>query len=109
MGANGEALLDVRWLATRVRREQGARLAGAMENSGISLGGIALAEGVAVTKAWRTGPLAEPKSVRLPEGWVPHPQTETLALPASPARAQVVAAGHHVGTIWRKEADDARR
>src|SRR6202044_3207013 len=68
MGANGQALLDVRWLATRVRRTQGAPLAGV---AGASIGGIALADGVAATKAWQTGEVAEPKGVRLPEGLLP--------------------------------------
>ncbi|HSY34242.1 MAG TPA: hypothetical protein VK814_00690 [Acidobacteriaceae bacterium] len=97
MGANGAALLDVRWLATRVRRAAGASLAGV---TGISQGGIALADGVAVTRDWKTGGLAEPKGVRLPEGWV---QQE-----ASPTQ-QGMRVGQKVGAVWMKEADDARR
>ena len=62
MGANGGALLDVRWLAARVRRTVGAPMVGA------SSVGIALADGVGVTKRWQTDSVAEPKSVRLPEG-----------------------------------------
>jgi hypothetical protein len=100
MGANEQALLDVRWLATRVRRTQGAALAG---TTGTSTGGIALADGVAVTKAWRTDSLVEPKGVRLPEGLLPLPQTEKPALP------QGARAGQNVEAVWMKEADDARR
>lgn len=61
MGADGQALLDVRWLATRVRRSVGAPVAAA-------LGAVALADGVAVTRGWQTEGMAEPKGVRLPEG-----------------------------------------
>ncbi len=78
MGANGAALLDVRWLATRVRRGAGTPLMGTSGNSqsgtsqgGNSQSGIALADGVAVTKSWRTEGVAEPKGVRLPVGVVP--------------------------------------
>ena len=60
MGANGSALLDVRWLATRVRRGVGASLTTVP-------GAVALADGVAVTRGWQTE-RAEPKGVRLPEG-----------------------------------------
>jgi hypothetical protein len=66
MGTNGGALLDVRWLAARVRRTAGAPMVGA------STGAIALADGVGVTKRWQTDSVAEPKGVRLPEG-VPGP------------------------------------
>jgi hypothetical protein len=63
MGANGQALLDVRWLATRVKREMGAALtAGA--------GGVALGDGVGVAKSWRAEAMEEPKVVSLPEGVV---------------------------------------
>jgi hypothetical protein len=99
MGTNGAALLDVRWLATRVRRAAGAPLAGVTA--------IALGDGVSVTKSWQTGGAAEPRGVRLPEGLLPQPQTEKPALPASPA--QGARAGQNVGAVWTKEADDARR
>ena len=95
MGANGQALLDVRWLATRVRRGAGTPLAGV---SGISQGAILLADGVAVAKAWRAHSLVEPKSVRLPEGLVPQQSTE------KPVRV-----GRGVDVDWMKEADDAQR
>ena len=103
MGANGQALLDVRWLATRVRRAQGIPLAG------ISQGGIALADGVAVTKAWQADSVEEPKSARLPEGLASPPQTEKPAQPASPVQPQGVRVGQSVGAVSMKEADDARR
>lgn len=106
MGANGQALLDVRWLATRVRRAKGAPLAGA---AGTSTGGIALADGVAVTKAWQADSLVEPKSVRLPEGLLPQQPTEKPAPPASPAQPQGVRVLQSAGAVWMKEADDARR
>ncbi|WP_216850107.1 hypothetical protein [Granulicella sp. L46] len=98
MGANGVALLDVRWLATRVRRAQGAPLAGA---TGTSTGGIALVDGVAATKAWQTSEMAEPKGVRLPEGLLPRE--------GSPAPLQGVRVEQSLGTGWVKEVDDARR
>jgi hypothetical protein len=109
MGVNGQALLDVRWLATRVRRMQGAPLAGASGTAGISQGGIALADGLAVTKAWRTGEVAEPKGVRLPEGLLSQQQTEKPALPVSLAQPQGMRAGQNVAVVWMKGADDARR
>ncbi len=91
MGANGQALLDVRWLATRVRRGAGTPLTGASGNShsgipqsgnsrgGITQGGIALADGMAVTKSWRTEGVAEPKGVRLPEGVMPQAESARVA------------------------------
>ena len=107
MGANGQALLDVRWLATRVRRAKGTPLAGV---SGISEGGIELADGVAVTKAWRAESLVEPKSVRLPEGWLPQqPTGKPPAALASPVQPQGVRVLQSPGAVWMKEADDARR
>jgi hypothetical protein len=109
MGANGAALLDVRWLATRVRRAAGAPLAGALGTSGISQGGIALAEGVSVTKAWEAGQAAEPKGVRLPEGLLPQPQTEKPALSASPSQPQEVRVGPSIGVVSVKAGDDAQR
>ncbi len=80
MGATGTALLDVRWLATSVRRGAGTPLMGASGNlqggtSGIAQGGIALVDGVAVTKSWRTEGVAEPKGVRLPEGVMPRAES----------------------------------
>lgn len=65
MGANGKALVDVRWLATRVKRRLGDPLADA------DAGGVALADAVTVTRSWRTNTTLEPKRVRLPEGWRP--------------------------------------
>ena len=62
MGANAEAVLDARWLATRVQRAVGTPLAGA------ALGGVALADAVRVTANWRTASVAEPRSVGLPVG-----------------------------------------
>jgi hypothetical protein len=106
MGANGQALLDVRWLATSVRRPIGAPLEGA---AGTSAGGISLADGVAVTKAWQTGQVAEPKGVRLPEGLLLQQPTEKPALPASVAQALGVRAGQSVGVVSVKAADDAQR
>lgn len=63
MGANGKALLDVRWLAARVKRRVGAPLVDA------DTGAVALADAVTVTRRWETDSVAEPKSARLPEGW----------------------------------------
>jgi len=100
MGANGQALLDVRWLATRVRRGAGTPLAGL---SGISQGAILLADGVTVTRAWQVDLLTEPKSVRLPEGLLPQQPTEK---PEQPLGVRV---GRGVGVDWMKEADDAQR
>jgi hypothetical protein len=62
MGTNDSALLDVRWLASRVRRAVGAPMVDA------STGAIALADAVAVTKSWQMDSVAEPKGVRLPMG-----------------------------------------
>ncbi len=109
MGANGEALLDVRWLATRVRRAVGAPLGDAPGAAGVSQGGIALKDGVAVTKARRTGEVAEPKGVRLPEGWAPQQPIEKPELAPSQAKAQGVRAGQGAGMVWTQGADDARR
>jgi hypothetical protein len=63
VGADGSALLDVRWLATRLRRSVGKPVAAA-------LGAVALADGMAVTRSWKTKGM-EPKGVRLPEGVCP--------------------------------------
>ncbi|MGA7158494.1 MAG: hypothetical protein WBY53_16725 [Acidobacteriaceae bacterium] len=62
MGANGKALLDVRWLAARMRRSVGTPLVDA------DAGAMALEDAVTVARGWRTE-TAEPKSVRLPAGW----------------------------------------
>ncbi len=105
MGANGKALLDVRWLATRVRRARGAPLASVSGTAGISQGGVALAEGVAVAKAWQTDSVVEPRSVRLPEGLLPQAEVEKPALSGSLAQTQ----GTSVGAMSVKEADDAPR
>jgi hypothetical protein len=70
MGANGSALLDVRWLASRVRRAVGAPMVDA------STGGIALADAVTVAKSWQTDSVTEPKSVRLPMGVLPRAEKE---------------------------------
>ena len=61
MGAAGE-LLDVRWVATRVKRGVGDPVSGT--------GGVVLADAIAAAKGWQTEGGAEPKSVRLPEGVV---------------------------------------
>jgi hypothetical protein len=60
MGANADALLDVRWLASRVRRDVGSPMVDA------ETGAVALADAVAVTKSWQTTSVPEPKSVALP-------------------------------------------
>ncbi len=111
MGANGQALLDVRWLATRVRRAMGTPLEGPVGTAGgaqrevaqdrMAQGGIALADGVAVTKAWQTDSVAEPRSVRLPEGFVPQE--------ANPAQPQGVRVGQSPDAVLGNEADDAPR
>ena len=98
MGANGAALLDVRWLATRVRRAVGASLAGA---AGSSTGGIALAEGVAVARGWKAEGLVEPKGVRLPEGVVGRGRSSV----GPEARGAVQAEG----LLFSKEVGDAQR
>jgi hypothetical protein len=106
MGANGAALLDVRWLATRVRRAVVSSLGGAAGPAGISQGGIALTEGVAVTRAWRTGEVAEPKGIRLPEGLLSERPPEEQEMPAP---AQGARAGQSGGPGLAKAADDAQR
>jgi hypothetical protein len=93
MGANVAALLDVRWLATRVRRAVGTPLVAA------ATGGIVLVDGVAVTRSWQTEGLAEPKGVRLPEG--------VVAQAESPTQAQRL--GQGVGVVSTKEASDVQR
>jgi hypothetical protein len=94
MGANGQALLDVRWVATRVRRAMDGPLVGA---AGTSTGGIALADGVAVTRSWRTEGMAEPKGVRLPEGVL-----------GQVSKAGALEAEQHAGPVSVKEAGDAQ-
>ncbi len=64
VGANAEAVLDARWLATRVRRALGAPMADA------PMGGVALSDAVRVAANWRTTSVAEPRSVALPVGVV---------------------------------------
>jgi hypothetical protein len=60
MGANVDVLLDVRWLASRVRRSVGSPMVDA------ATGAVALADAVTVTKSWQTTSVAEPRSVPLP-------------------------------------------
>lgn len=72
MGANAEAVLDARWLATRVRRAVGAPMAGA------ATGAVALADAVRVTANWQTTSVPEPRSVRLPVGVVQQPVRESV-------------------------------
>jgi hypothetical protein len=98
MGANGAALLDVRWLATRVRRTVGVSLAGAAESS---TGGIALADGIAVARGWKAEGLVELKGVRLPEGVVAPVQ--------SSVGSEGMRAGQSAGVVSAKEAGDAQR
>lgn len=97
MGANGAALLDVRWLAARVRRGVGAPLVGA------STGAIALADAVTVTKSWKTDVVAEPKGVRLPEGVLASPREETQG------QSGVLPPGRVSGLLQRQEAGDVQR
>jgi hypothetical protein len=103
MGANGGALLDVRWLAARVGRRLGAPMVGA------STGAIALADAVAVTKSWETNSVAEPKSVRLPEGMLvqPHEEMPVQSGVLRPGRA--AEAARVSGWVQQKEAGDAQR
>ena len=60
MGANADALLDVRWLGSRVRRGVGSRMVDA------ETGAVALEDAVTVTKSWQATSAPEPKSVALP-------------------------------------------
>jgi hypothetical protein len=62
MGADAVPLLDVRRLATRVQRLQGAPMRGEA---------IALNEAVAVVYAWKKLQRVEPQEKRLPAGWKP--------------------------------------
>jgi hypothetical protein len=109
MGANGQALLDVRWLATRVRRAVGARLAGTSGTAGVSQGAIALADGVAVAKAWQADSVVEPRSVRLPEGVWSGAEVEKPASPMSAPRAQGIRPGQSVEAASSQEVNDAPR
>jgi len=109
MGANGQVLLDVRWLATRVRRAVGVPLAGMSGTAGISQGGIALVDGVAVAKAWQTESVVEPRSVRLPEGVQPQAEVEKPASPMSAARKKGVRLGQSLEAASPQEANDAPR
>jgi hypothetical protein len=96
MGANGAALLDVRWLATRVKRAMGAPLTGA------AMGAIALTDGVAVTRSWQREAVEEPKGVRLPEAMV---ATESVARVEAP----VLGVGQRAGGMAVREAGDDQR
>jgi len=109
MGVNEPALLDVRWLATRVRRTVGARLAGTPGAAGISQGGMALVDGVAVAKAWKADSVAEPRSVRLPEGLVPEAGVDPSALRLSAAKEQEVQAQQIVRAASLQEVNHAPR
>jgi len=60
MGANVDALLDVRWLASRVSRSVGSPMVDA------ETGAVALTDAVTVTKSWQTTSVPEPASVALP-------------------------------------------
>ena len=60
MGANVDALLDVRWLASRVKRNVGSPMVDA------ETGAVALTDAVTVTKSWQTTSVPEPASVALP-------------------------------------------
>jgi hypothetical protein len=65
MGANADALLDVRWLASRVWRGVGSPMVDA------ETGAVALADAVTVTKSWQTTSVPEPTSVALPTSMRP--------------------------------------
>jgi hypothetical protein len=85
MGANADALLDVRWLASRVRRSVGSPMVGA------DTGAVALADAVTVTKSWQTTSMPEPTSVLLPMSMRPvvvPPDGPGLRPAALPAREQ---------------------
>jgi hypothetical protein len=103
MGANGGALLDVRWLAARVGRRLGAPMVGA------STGGIALGDGVAVTKGWRADLVAEPKSVRLPEAMLMQPREKMPVQSGVLRTGRAVEAAVVSGSEQRKEVGDAQR
>jgi hypothetical protein len=102
MGTNGRALLDVRWLAARVRRAVGTPLVDA------STGAISLADAVAVTRSWQTDSVAEPKSVRLPEGVLPQAEEQRpgQSVVEDPGRVLEPA---RVSGLQRPEVSDAQR
>jgi hypothetical protein len=103
MGANGGALLDVRWLAARLGRRLGAPMAGA------SAGAIALADGVAVTKGWQADLVAEPKSVRLPEAMLMQPREKMPVQSGVLRTGRAVEAAVVSGSEQRKEVGNAQR
>ena len=118
MGGNAAALLDVRWLATRVRRAVGApllgaALPGAAGVSGVSEGGIVVADGVAVVRNWQVGSVAEPRGVRLPEGVVGQAervgQGEGLGEGLGEVRRAGTGVGPGAGVVPVKEAGYAQR
>lgn len=85
MGANADALLDVRWLASRVRRSVGSPMVGT------DTGAVALADAVTVTKSWQTTSMPEPTSVLLPMSMRPvvvPPDGPGLRPATLPAREQ---------------------
>jgi hypothetical protein len=63
-GANAAALLDVRWLAARVRRPLGAPIADAAD------GAIALSDATALVQQWQQNDWVEPLPRPLPAGVV---------------------------------------
>lgn len=65
MGGKAGALLDVRWLASRVGRNVGSPMVDA------ETGAVALADAVTVTKSWQTTLAPEPASVPLPASMRP--------------------------------------
>jgi hypothetical protein len=102
MGANGDALLDVRWLATRVLRAVGAPLVNA------STGGVALADAVTLTKRWQTDLVAEPKSVRLPEGLPSQPEPGRVGQSVVAAPGRVLELAGVSSVLRRQEAGNAQ-
>lgn len=66
MGANAGALVDVRWLATRVKRSVGSPLAGGNASA------ITLADATAVVSQWQMR-LPEPVLYPMPGGTLPRP------------------------------------
>jgi hypothetical protein len=67
MGADQDALLDVRMIATRVERSESTPIADA------DFGAIALADALAVVAGWNHEPPMEPVKHPLPVGLRPHP------------------------------------
>jgi hypothetical protein len=103
MGANGSALLDARWLATRVGRAVGAPLVNA------SRGGVALADAVTVTRSWQTDSVAEPKSVRLPEGLPSQPDAERVGQSVVAAPGGVPELARVSSVLQRQAAGNAQQ